>query len=574
MTCCTYKKRLLRHGYTLLLFFTAPSTCNPGPFQAPGDSQDRGASIHGIVINAATGEGLGKAYLRLAPIGKGPAQPAVTGEHGTFAIENIAPGNYRLDVERSGFLDTWYGGGAEPANAVELHLTGGQSLTGIEIKMTAQAVLSGRVLDQDGDPWPRAFVSVFHSVWKKGRRHIEAVDIDTPRVDDRGEFRLAGLAPGRYYVLAEPDGMWEQEHHPDVNNQPALRQQPTWYGSSPDVESSTPIILTAGQQFSGLNIRLRLGTGSKLHIRGKLSGNENIPAPSGDPNIVGPRVWAHRTSTLVDVDEDSYSGTVRRDGSFEVDFLPSGTFDVWVKQGYPFSSILGHTTVRVDNRDVENVSIELHAPQTLSVRMRIEGDEAAKPPSTSIYLEPVDSPGIYPYPIPQADGGLEFRDLGLGLYRVNTPGLALLQMYLKRVRYGNAESNDGTFTLSSYGTPLELVFSTRGANLSGTVTDGAAKPQVVLIPDTPEAARREHETRTAVFDQNGVFRIGSIPPGSYKLFAFESVPEGIWLDPDFLKEVENSGVAFAAAEADAQTIQIPLLGKPETDRVLMKLGID
>ena len=251
--------------------------------------------------------------------------------------------------------------------------------------------------DQDGDPWPRANISVFHSVWKKGRRHIESAEsIGAPQVDDQGEFRVAALAPGRYYVLAEPDRMWEQQHHPDVNDLPAVRQQPTWYPSSPDVESASPITLAGGQQLHGLDIRLRLGTGSKLRIRGKVSGSENIPTPSGDPRAVGPRVFAQRASPSVD--EDGYGGTIRPDGSFEINFLPSGTYDVWVKQGYPSSSILGHATVRVDGRDVENVLIELRPPQTLHVTVRIEGNEATKPQQLPVYLEPVDFPGIEPFP--------------------------------------------------------------------------------------------------------------------------------------------------------------------------------
>jgi len=554
-------------GYTLLLLFTAQAQPQPDP----------SASVRGIVTNAATGEGLRKAHLRLASIGRGSAYPVVSNDQGTFGIENIAPGNYRLDVECTGFLDTWYGGGTEPDDAVELRLSAGDRLTGIEIKMTPQAVLSGRVLDQDGDPWPRANISVFHSVWKKGRRHIEpAESIGSPQVDDRGEFRFAGLAPGRYYVFAEPDGMWEEQHHPEVNNQPAIRQQPTWYPSSPDVESASPITLAAGQQLNGLDIRLRLGTGSKLRIRGKVLGYENIPKPSGDPRMVGRRVSARRTSTAVG--EDSYGGgggAIRSDGTFEINFLPSGTYDVWVRQGFPDSSILGHTTVQVDNRDVENVSIELHPPQTLHVTVRIDGDEATKPQQLQVYLGQADvQSGFDPFPISKEDGSFDFLDLGLGRYRVNTPGLAYLHLYLKTLRYGNAESSDGTFTLSSYGVPLELVFSTHGARLSGTVTGRAATPQVILIPDTPDAARREHETRAAVFDQNGVFSLESIAPGSYKLYAFEKVPEGVWLDPDFLKEIESEGVAFVAAEGDAKIIQAPLLGKAETDRVLAKLGIE
>jgi hypothetical protein len=547
---CTYKGRPLCFGYTLLLLFTA---------QAQPDST---ASVRGIVTNAATGEGLRKAYLRLARFGGGSAHPVVTNDQGAFVIENIAPGNYRLDAECTGFLNTRY--------SVELQLSAGDSLTGIEIKMVPQAVLSGRVLDEDGDPWPHAYVSVFHSVWKKGRRHIEVAPGDTWGFDDRGEFRLSRLSAGRYYILAVPDPTWEQQHHPDVNNQPAIRQQPTWYPSSPEVESSAPITLAAGQQLSGLEIRLRRGVASNLRIRGKLSGSENIPMPSGDPRWGQRGILARRVSAEIDQDQ-SHSGTIRADGSFEIAGVSSGTYDIWITQGFAASTTLGHASVQVDDRDVGNVSIELHPPQTLHMTVRTDDGEAKKAP-VPIYLEHADFPGVDPLVVPKEDGSLEFSDLGLGLYRVYMLEPARKQVYLKTLRYGNAESTDGTFTLASYGVPLELVLSTHGARLSGTVIGKAATPQVILIPE--DVSRREHDTRPAVFDQNGVFSIESIPPGSYKLYAFENVPEGIWLDPDFLKQVESAGVAFEAAEGDAKTIQPPLLGKAETDRILAKLGID
>jgi hypothetical protein len=559
---CTYKRHLLlgvRHmGYTLLLLFTA---------QAQPDSPDRVASIHGIVTNAASGEGLRKAYLRLASIGKGSAYPVTTNDQGVFVVENVAPGNYRLSAGSTGFLDAQYG--------MEFRLSAGDKVSGIEIKMVPQAVLSGRVLDQDGDPWPRAHINVFHSVWKKGRRHIEPAESSGSwEVDDRGEFRIASLAPGRYYVLAESDIDWEKQHHPDVNNQPAIREQPTWYPSAPDVESSVPITLAAGQQLSGLDIRLRLGAGSNLHIRGKLTGLQDIPVLSaGQGRFFGPAILAQRVSAAMDRDK-SYGGTIRSDSSFDIVGVPSGTYDIWIKQGFPVSTLLGHATVQVDDRDVENVAIELHPPQSLSGAIRIEGGETANPPHISISLEPVDFPGSDRFTAPKEDGSFEFEDLGLGRYRVYVQEETRKQVYLKTLRYGNAESSDGTFALASYGVPLEAVFSTRGARLSGTVTGKAAMPQVILLPDTTDAARREHETRAAVFDQNGVFSIESIPPGSYKLYAFENVPEGIWLDSEFLKEVESAGVAFVAAEGDAKSIQAPLLGKVETDRVLAKLGIE
>jgi hypothetical protein len=552
----TYKPRL---PIALWLFFTAVTTGRAAPVPDL-------ATVHGIVTNAASGEGLRKAYLRLAPVaGKGAGYAAVTNDQGSFEIEKIEPGSYRLSAECVGFLYAQYD--------AELRLSADDKVIGIEIKLVPQAVLSGRVLDQDGDPWPHAHVNVFHPVWKKGHRHIElAEDTGSWEVDDRGEFRIASLAPGRYYVQAGPDATWENEHHPEVSNEPAIRQQPTWYPSSPDVESAAPITLAAGQQFTGIDIRLRRGTGSKLRIRGKLTGLQDIPALPSSQRQFGPRIFAHRLPTAVD--EDGQHASIRADGAFEITGVPSGAYDVWVTQGFPESTILGRARVQVDDRDVENVAVELHPPQSLPVKVRIEGGDAANPPHIPIHLEPVDSENGYAFMDQKADGALAFDDVGWARYRVYVEGQARSQVYLKTLRYGNAESNDGTFTLASYGVPLELVFSTHGARISGTVTGKAAMPQVILIPDTTDVARREYATRAAVFDQNGVFSLEAIAPGSYKLYAFEKVPEDIWLDSDFLKEVESSGTPFDFAEGDAKTVQAPLLPKTETDRILAKLGID
>jgi hypothetical protein len=272
--------------------------------------------------------------------------------------------------------------------------------------------------------------------------------------------------------------------------------------------------------------------------------------------------------------DHSYSGGIEPDGSFEIAGVTAGDYEIWVTQGFYGSTVLGHATVQVDDRDLENVSIELQPPQTLHGTVRFEASAAAKPPRVSFNLEEVDRPSFHPFIAPKDDGSFDVDGLGFGRYRVFVPEPALRQAYLKVIRYGNAESHDGTFALASYGVPLELVFSTRGARLTGTVTGKATTPQVVVIPDTPDAARREYDTRVAVFDQNGVFTIESIPPGSYKLYAFENVPEEIWLDPDFLKEVESLGVAFEAADGDAKSIQVPLLVRAETDRALAKLGIE
>jgi hypothetical protein len=392
-----------------LLFFTVVSAARPAPFQAQADS-DRSASINGIVSNALSGGGLRKAYVRLAPgVGTavGTTYSVATSDKGTFTIENVAPGNYRLEAECAGFLNAQYGGGSLGITGVSLRLSAGDNLTGIEIKMTPQAILSGRVLDQDGDPWPHATLRVLHSVWRKGRMRIEGADSsDFLGVDDRGEFRIAALAPGRYYVMAEPDAAWEKEHRPDVNGRPAIRQQPTWYPSASSIESSVPITLAAGQQEGGIEIRLRSGTGANFHIRGKVSGAEAIPPPQGDPRWTQRRIWARRTFAMSDLDEN-IAARLDQNGSFEIAGISSGTYDVWITQGFPVLSPLSHASVQVNGRDVDDLLMELRPPQTLHVSIRVEGSEAANL-RVPVYLEAGDYfGGVEPFSTPKDDGSFD-----------------------------------------------------------------------------------------------------------------------------------------------------------------------
>jgi hypothetical protein len=201
------------------------------------------------------------------------------------------------------------------------------------------------------------------------------------------------------------------------------------------------------------------------------------------------------------------------------------------------------------------------------------------PSALGIRFDMLDTPLPGGFTEPKDDGTFEFGQIGLGRYRVFVREKGRKQGYLKLLRYGNAESRDGLFSSSPGGAALELVFSTRGARISGSIAGPenaprAANPQVVLMPDTTDAARQEYETHVAVFDQNGVFTLDGVPPGSYKLYAFEKVPGDIWLEPEFLKEIESKGITLDAAEDDVKTIQLPLILKADTDRMLAKLGIE
>jgi len=115
---------------------------------------------------------------------------------------------------------------------------------------------------------------------------------------------------------------------------------------------------------------------------------------------------------------------------------------------------------------------------------------------------------------------------------------------------------------SSIETPLEVTISMRGGALSGRVADAARKPavgaRVVLVP---EAARRSRGDlyRNTTADDSGAYELRGIPPGDYKLFAWERIEDGAWQDPEFIKLYEDRGVRVRIAEDGRQSANVTLI---------------
>lgn len=282
---------------------------------------DRLCSIKGVVTNSVTREPVPKTYLRLIPtLGKKQISLSMSGGEGKFSFEGIEPGTYQIEARHQGFLDREF----DEANgtSVEFKVSAGDKLGDVSIKLIPQAVLSGRVVDEEGEPWPHAGVNVAKSVFKDGKRSLQYAAGGREYMDDQGQFRIAELPPGRYFLFASPDESWETNFRPGDSH-----LQPTWYPSATDAGSSMPVVLAAGQSLSGIEIRLRRGVKEEYFIRGKVSSMEAIPpAQPGNP-LSRPVV---RASLKSDLSAQDNSANLRPDGSFEIHVARAGSYDVVV----------------------------------------------------------------------------------------------------------------------------------------------------------------------------------------------------------------------------------------------------
>ncbi len=162
-------------------------------------------SITGIVTSS-TGQPLKNALLHLQPWSTGsPGQASSaystsTDAQGSFLFENLDPGRYDLSAERTGYLRATYSASGKSASSV-LDLASGQQLTGISLKMTPQAVISGTITNEDGEPYPNVGVSVSHFSYVNGHKQLQQSGGFVISNAD-GVFSVGNLAAGSYYLSA------------------------------------------------------------------------------------------------------------------------------------------------------------------------------------------------------------------------------------------------------------------------------------------------------------------------------------------------------------------------------------
>ena len=86
-------------------------------------------------------------------------------------------------------------------------------------------------------------------------------------------------------------------------------------------------------------------------------------------------------------------------------------------------------------------------------------------------------------------------------------------------------------------------------------------PSRVLVPDTARRGRRE-QYRVATAGEDGQAILRGIPPGDYKLFAWEELEENAYLNSDYLRAYESLGIPVSIVAGDNPAVPVRVIPKP------------
>jgi protocatechuate 3,4-dioxygenase beta subunit len=547
-----------RAVFPILLLLGIISTAGAQNSQDAQNNQNK-CSLQGTVLDSKTGQPIKGAEVTLrggwisgpgawgsGPSGAPEPTSAVTDSDGHFSLDGLAAGHYRVVASRNGYL----GSGARSfggLRATTVTLSAGQQ-SEIVVRLTPSAVIAGRVTTEGDEPVPNVFVQAMKYTYSNDKRQLS--DVGTSSTNDRGEYRIWGLAPGRYYIRATHPRA--QAIHP--GGQVFV---PVFYPGVTDPSRTQPIDVHPGDEVTGID--LSFVSQHAVRVSGRVLNANSQPDKGAQVTLI-----AGGGSMSFSVGQASADAK----GAFEIRGVPPGSYTLIAEQFGNADSdkvMRGRTSVEVGDANVNDVEVTTGPGATVSGHVRVDGKTNPDLSKMSVALDAQDdlaslgfAPDVSNIPV-RPDGTFIFQNVPEGTYRINLIPVPN-GYYLKPSGEGDAVEA-GVKVGHNRSAAVELTLSAGAGRITGSVTkDDHSFPgaTVVLVP---EAARRGQARfyRQVLADQNGNFTIANITPGDYKVFAWEEIERGLYLDPDFMQSYEDSGKPVHVDEGGNASVQLELI---------------
>ena len=442
--------------------------------------------IEGSVVNSVNGTPVAGAAVTILAAGK-TAYQTLTDSQGIFRIEDVKPGYYTANFSGVEFVALERDSIARRPFAV----FSGSDPVRLHAALVPLGKIAGRVLDANGDAIPGAEVTLDSG--RLGRAKT---------ADENGKF-LFSAAPGRYTLLAKPP---QNLKPPPADGEEHLGWVPTYYPGTPDARAAAKIILRAGSELWGNDVKLR--TLPMRRVRGVVLDDK------GD-SVAHIPVHTARTDDTLTEDLETLSGD---NGEFEFSKIYTGEWCVFAEAGRNGIKLMGSRAVQVGDRDLDKVELQLAAPFSLSGNVSLLGTARAGKITISLRPEAIAGSQGLSHGSPDKEGNFNIDHVYPGTYEViaNTPGPPY---FLASLMQGERDILGQRITLYPGALPIRVVFDSKGGGVRGKVEE-CGSAIIALVPQET-TARQVQFVRTGKCNDDGRFEISDVRPGDYHAFAFD-----------------------------------------------------
>jgi hypothetical protein len=200
---------------------------NPlAPRDATGGETMGSGIIRGGVTSLESGRPLRRAKVQLSSPVFADSRVASTNTDGHYEFRDLPAGRFTLRVTRSGYLPLAFGQRRVGEVGRPFELAEKQVAEKVDFALPRMGVISGRVLDELGEPIANSHVWAMQVVYFQGARRLVPMSTGLHATsDDTGQYRVLGLPPGDYMVMAQSRETWPL----DTDPKQILTYAPSYY---------------------------------------------------------------------------------------------------------------------------------------------------------------------------------------------------------------------------------------------------------------------------------------------------------------------------------------------------------
>jgi uncharacterized protein (DUF2141 family) len=531
-----------RMTWSFLLFATALTAQPP-------------CAIRGIVVDALTNQPLPRTRV-FAEIdsdsdnNSSPPVRQITDASGNFCFEKLAAGEYAVRASRAYYIDAQYGEHWHGAPGHLLEISPDDPGPAITIKIAPQAIISGMLVDADGDPLQGAQIELLKGRWKK--RKLISASIQKMTTDDSGRYRFAGLTAGTYFLRAIPaslrDGPFFLPQFLDQVRQ-SLRQteSKTYYRDALSFREATPIQVSAGQEVDSLTLTFHVT--EARHVSGQVAPE----ALNTSPRIV------YLSEEDSSGPEDRLSVPIQSDGHFLTDDLSP---DRYLIRGPAVVSKI----IDLTEGDIDDLVLESNQPIEFGITVHLQGARSLR----SLAL--LDrTPGI-DEDLRSIKAQLITEDrfkvaVHPGQYEIVPGGDGSLYFIKSLVVGGEPQQRNILDLQGGAQKSIDLFLSPNPASVAGRViSNQPIKEEVTLLLEN-ESDPESYSTKTSGPDG---FQWTLLQAGKYRLYAFEEWTRDIWETPGLAALLAAKSAVLDVKEGQHQHINVPLISIEDLQSTLKR----
>ncbi len=420
-------------------------------------------------------------------------------DQGRFTATSLDPAVYSISVQKPGLI-------ASTRSASSINLGRNCHASGLDLKLTPAAILSGRVTAPQGTAPEGARVEVLKRIWLNGRWQFRPVAAATAGAG--GDYRISSVPAGSYLLRALPPTTSGVSFRSAGG--PELFVAASYYPGALSPAQARTVPVVAGGESAGLDFAL-LST-PLYRVAGRIQSSEGLKAPAWC-------VVSLRSNPPGIVHEARYQAS---DGTFEFPDVIPGEYDLLAVSAESTNYGSASRRILVNNGDIEGLSIPLEPPLPVLFTAKLSGG-APTDFGLEVSLRPVNGRTLDQEPVAVPASGVVklfafVRDRHRVEIRTRQPNL-----YLKSVVAAARPLPNAVIDYSRPDAPDELTLEIAGdgAVIEGTASglSGIFRAFAVLVPaDISRLA--DAALLTTPISINGGFRFTSVPPGDYLAYAF------------------------------------------------------